>query len=100
MLFPAFAQYLTDGFIRTQLSNDDAKEDRTRTTSNHEIDLSPLYGRTAAQTRALRLCSDMAGYRGRLKSQSLAGEEFPPFLYKLDGETIDQAAIAFGGDEE
>lgn len=41
-LFPAFAQYLTDGFIRTQILNDDIRSDRRRTTSNHEIDLSPL----------------------------------------------------------
>ena len=41
-LFPAFAQYLTDGFIRTD------PRDTARTTSNHEIDLCPLYGRTAA----------------------------------------------------
>jgi len=40
-LFPAFAQYLTDGFIRTNPT------DPRRTTSNHEIDLCPLYGRNA-----------------------------------------------------
>ncbi|WP_026090685.1 peroxidase family protein [Sandarakinorhabdus sp. AAP62] len=79
-LFPAFAQYLTDGFIRTMLHNDDAREDRRRTTSNHEIDLSPLYGRTEVQTRALR-----SGQGGRLKSQMLNGEEFSPFLYGADG---------------
>lgn len=86
-LFPAFAQYLTDGFIRTQLDNDPAKEDRRRTTSNHEIDMSPLYGRTPAQTDALRLRSEVPGRRGRLKSQMLRGEEFPPFLY-VDGDRI------------
>lgn len=85
-LFPAFAQYLTDGFIRTQISNDPALEDRRRTTSNHEIDMSPLYGRTAAQTRALRLMSETPGQRGRLKSQFIAGEEYPRFLY--EGEQL------------
>ena len=84
-LFPAFAQYLTDGFIRTKLDNDPAKEDRKRTTSNHEIDLSPLYGRTEAQTRALRLLSQVPDQRGRLKSQTLNGEEFPRFLYGANG---------------
>ena len=79
-LFPAFAQYLTDGFIRTMLSNDDALEDRRRTTSNHEIDVSPLYGRTEAQTRALR-----SGQGGRLKSQMIGSEEYSPFLYGDDG---------------
>ena len=77
-LFPAFAQYLTDGFIRTQLSNDPAREDRRRTTSNHEIDLSPLYGRTEAQTAVLRLHSSAADMRCRLKSQMINGEEYPP----------------------
>ena len=84
-LFPAFAQYLTDGFIRTKLDNDDALEDRRRTTSNHEIDLSPLYGRTSSQTDALRLMSSAPGRRGRLKSQMIGTEEFPPYLYAPDG---------------
>lgn len=84
-LFPAFAQYLTDGFIRTQLSNDPKLEDRRRTTSNHEIDLSPLYGRTEAQTTALRLLSNDHGLRGRLKSQIINGEEYSPFLCDQGG---------------
>lgn len=87
-LFPAFAQYLTDGFIRTMVSNDppfgSGVEDRRRTTSNHEIDQSPLYGRTEAQTNALRLKSGAAGKKGRLKSQMIGMEEFPPFLYGPD----------------
>jgi prostaglandin-endoperoxide synthase 2 len=85
-LFPAFAQYLTDGFIRTQLNNDPARTDRRRTTSNHEIDMSPLYGRTPAQTRALRTMSEATGARGRLKSQTINGEEFPKFLFGTDGK--------------
>jgi prostaglandin-endoperoxide synthase 2 len=92
LLFPAFAQYLTDGFIRTQVSNDppfgSGKEDRRRTTSNHEIDQSPLYGRTEAQTRALRLLSEAAGKRGRLKSQVINGAEFPPFLFDAGGKVL------------
>ena len=74
-LFPAFAQYLTDGFIRSDPS------DPRRTTSNHEIDLCPLYGRKPAQTDALRLKSVEAGRKGRLKSQINGGEEYPPLLY-------------------
>lgn len=78
-LFPAFAQYLTDSFIRT----DTTTTFRNRTTSNHEIDLCPLYGRTIAQTNCLRLTSEADGRRGRLKSQHIGDpmEEFPPFLY-------------------
>jgi prostaglandin-endoperoxide synthase 2 len=88
MLFAAFAQYLTDGFIRTLLSNIDAQEDRKRTTTNHEIDQSPLYGRTLAQTDALRLRSPEPGKRGRLRSQMIDGEEYSPFLYLADGITL------------
>ena len=89
-LFPAFAQYLTDGFIRTD------PLDARRTTSNHEIDLCPLYGRTPDQTDLLRLNTDAAGQRGRLKSQILAtaggsGEEYAPFLYRDGGTSIDPA---------
>jgi prostaglandin-endoperoxide synthase 2 len=84
-LFPAFAQYLTDGFIRTQLANKppfgDDNTDRKRTTSNHDIDLSPLYGRNAAQTGVLRLQSETPGKKGRLKSQIINGEEYSPFLF-------------------
>ena len=84
-LFPAFAQYLTDGFIRTESENltapgDDPATRLRRNTSNHEIDLCTLYGRTAAQTDALRLKS--AEQKGRLKSQDIDGEEYPPYLYE------------------
>ena len=80
-LFPAFAQYLTDGFLRTVMNDDPTSPERKQTTSNHEIDLSPLYGRTDAQTRALRVLQG-----GRLKSQSISGEEFPLFLYDANGK--------------
>lgn len=85
-LFPAFAQYLTDGFLRTQIFNTPpgahvrpGVTDRRRTTSNHEIDMSALYGRTPQQTAVLRT---FVG--GKLKSQLINGEEFPPFLYGSD----------------
>jgi prostaglandin-endoperoxide synthase 2 len=74
-LFPAFAQYLTDSFIRT------VPTDPKRTSSNHEIDLCPLYGRTQQQTDALRLNSNDPGRLGRLKSQMIGAEEWPPFMY-------------------
>lgn len=81
LLFPAFAQYLTDGFLRTEMSQ------RSRTTSNHEIDLSPLYGRTRAQTDVLRTKSEDPLLRGRLKVQQILGEDYPPFLFEEDGST-------------
>ncbi|AIC29820.1 animal heme peroxidase protein (plasmid) [Rhizobium etli bv. mimosae str. IE4771] len=82
LLFPVFAQYLTDGFLRTEMN------DRTRTTSNHEIDLSPLYGRTKEQTDALRTRQQDASLRGRLKFQGINGEIYPPFLFEEDGKTV------------
>jgi prostaglandin-endoperoxide synthase 2 len=96
-LFPAFAQYLTDGFIRTQLHNDPALTDRKRTTSNHEIDMSPLYGRTPTQTMALRMMTEVAGSRGKLKSQTINGEEHSPFLFAADGTIAEGFADAKGG---
>ena len=90
-LFPAFAQYLTDGFIRTRMPNTSAgeKDDplRKQNNSNHQIDLCTLYGRTQEQTKQLRVNSQQNGLRGRLKSQNILGEEYSPFLYENDGET-------------
>lgn len=81
-LFPAFAQYLTDGFIRTDPTN------LGKTTSNHEIDMCPLYGRTPAQTKILRE-TDFAKGLGRLKSQIIGGEEYAPYLFVDDGARVD-----------
>ena len=97
-LFPAFAQYLTDGFIRTD------PDDRRRTTSNHEIDLCPLYGRTPGQTDLLRLKSTTAGQLGRLKSQIIAtdagvGEEYALYLYRNGGTEPDPAFTGAAGGE-
>jgi prostaglandin-endoperoxide synthase 2 len=85
-LFPAFAQYLTDGFIRTGIPGQaETPLTRTRTSSNHEIDLCPLYGRTEQQTNILRLNDNTAGRRGRLKSQMIGNEEYSPYLF-IDGK--------------
>lgn len=96
-LFPAFAQYLTDGFLRTEtdglLAQDaDPKTRLRRNTSNHEIDLCTLYGRTQAQCMALRRRSEATGQKGQLLSQDIDGEEFPPFFYR-DGAVDPQFAI-------
>lgn len=83
-LFPAFAQYLTDGFIRTRMPDTSAGETddvRLQNTSNHQIDLCPLYGRLQKQTDVLRLKSEWEGARGRLKSQFIDEEEYAPFLF-------------------
>lgn len=87
-LFPAFAQYLTDGFIRTRMPNRSKGEPddlRRQNTSNHQIDLCPLYGRTPAQTAALRDPDTDLARRGFLKSQMIGDEEFAPFLFAPDG---------------
>lgn len=120
-LFPAFAQYLTDGFLRTETEGlaapgEDTTQRLKRNTSNHEIDLCPLYGRTEAQTDALREKSRKPGRRGRLKAQARADGEYAPFLYRdgaivpefegldrpLGFDDLDEARrakiFAFGGD--
>lgn len=89
-LFPAFAQYLTDGFIRTGIpAQSETPLIRTRTSSNHEIDLCPLYGRTEQQTSILRLNDDTNGRRGRLKSQMIGNEEYSPHLFIDGGGRVD-----------
>src|SRR6185503_9116969 len=93
VLFPYFVQWFSDGFLRvTSDAGDDKSVDRNgddgapgtadararlRTTSNHQIDLSTVYGITSAATRKLR-----SGTGGRLKSQTINGEEYPPFYYQ------------------
>jgi len=80
MLFSHFAQWFTDGFLRTFPKPKDPANihERFRNTSNHDIDLSPLYGRTEAVRSALR---EKRG--GRLKSQLLDGKEFPPYYFDI-----------------
>ncbi len=80
-LFPAFAQYLTDGFIRTRMPEANESERlRLRNSSNHQIDLCPLYGLNAAQTKQLRRPGEDPQDRGRLKSCIRNGEELAPAL--------------------
>jgi prostaglandin-endoperoxide synthase 2 len=71
VLFTFFAQWFTDSFLRTDHT------DFRRNTSNHEIDLCQVYGLTERQTNLLR-----AREGGRLASQLIGGDEYPPFLFK------------------
>lgn len=71
VLFSHFAQWFTDGFLRTDRNN------RLKNTSNHDIDLSPLYGLNRAEADILRHKTG-----GRLKSQMINGEEYPPYYYE------------------
>lgn len=72
VLFSHFAQWFTDGFLRSDRSE---PRDPRKNSSTHDIDLCQLYGLDAKTTRILR-----SGEGGRLKSQMLSGEEFPPYL--------------------
>jgi len=80
LLFPIFAQWFTDGFLMTSAT------DPRRTTTNHQIDLSQLYGLNETVTRALRLCNEERGRRGRLLSETINGEEWAPRLFAANGE--------------
>jgi prostaglandin-endoperoxide synthase 2 len=73
LLFPYFAQWFTDGFLRTD------RNDQRKNTSNHEIDLSQLYGLNRSITALIR-----TGKGGQLKSQFLGDEEYPPYYYEGD----------------
>jgi prostaglandin-endoperoxide synthase 2 len=72
VMFAYFAEWFTDGFLR---SDRRPERDPKRNDTNHEIDLTPLYGVRPEQTDQLR---EHTG--GRLKSQQLNGGEFPPYL--------------------
>jgi prostaglandin-endoperoxide synthase 2 len=78
LMFAYFAQWFTDGFLR---SDRRPERDPRRNDTNHELDLTPLYGVRRELTEALRT---HAG--GRLKSQEIGGAEYPPYLY--DGGAI------------
>jgi heme peroxidase len=107
VLFAYFAQWLTDGFLR---SDRRVPVDPRKNTSNHEIDLSQLYGLNMEVTRLLRTNDG-----GTLKSQEIGDEEFPPYLCEngvikpefqgisvvnFDNLTISQRNVLFamGGD--
>ena len=78
LLFPHFAQWFVDGFLRTNPRN------YKRNTSTHDIDLSQLYGQTVDVTAMLRLNSERQ--RGRLKCQRRNGQEFPPYYFDEYGK--------------
>jgi prostaglandin-endoperoxide synthase 2 len=74
LMFPFFAQWFVDGFLRTD------PKDARKNTSTHDIDLSQLYGQKKSETDALR------AEFGLLKTSSDAmGREFPPLYYDSDG---------------
>ncbi len=81
LLFPFFAQWFTDSFLRTKWK-EPAEQDFAENESNHEIDLCQIYGVGEVQTDALRTKQG-----GRLKSQQIDGGEFPVHLFEeKDGQ--------------
>lgn len=79
LIFPYFVQWFTDSFLRT------ARQDHRKNTSNHQIDLCTVYGLNSNITHLLR------SYQGgKLKSQMINGEEYPPFYYDEHGQPKDE----------
>lgn len=81
LLFPAFAQWFTDGFLMTDAC-------RLKTRTNHQIDLCQLYGLTPAMTQAVRLNDDAPGRRGRLRSVETHTGEWAPPLFDTTGARV------------
>jgi prostaglandin-endoperoxide synthase 2 len=71
VMFLLFAQWFTDSFLRTDHT------DWRKNTSTQEIDFCQIYGISEPRTRLLR---SLEG--GRLKSQQIDGQEYPPFLFE------------------
>ncbi|MEA2137243.1 MAG: prostaglandin-endoperoxide synthase 2, partial [Solirubrobacteraceae bacterium] len=92
VLFTYFAQWLTDGILRTQRGGPTTAAEGTpvvrntkKNESNHDIDLAQLYGLNRAATDQLRTG------RGLLKTQQINGEDYPPYYYApagADGEFV------------
>jgi len=76
VLFSYFAQWFTDGFLRSDRTiQPNGKRDMRKNESNHDIDLTNLYGLRPDVTEQLRTHEG-----GLLKSQQVNGEEYPPYL--------------------
>ena len=84
ILFAFFAQWFTDGFLRTKWEEGPERHFRENE-SNHEIDLNQIYGAGEAQARMLRLMSDEPEARGRLRTQEIGGEVWPAALFEERG---------------
>jgi prostaglandin-endoperoxide synthase 2 len=88
ILFAFFAQWFTDGFLRTKWEPGPERFFRENE-SNHEIDLNQIYGAGEVQARMLRLGSEEPALRGRLRTQEIGGEIWPARLFEeRDGEVV------------
>ena len=89
VLFAYFAQWFTDGFLRSNRKDQtDAPRDITKNESTHEIDLAQLYGLDEAETEMLRDRDNPI----LLAHQGPPGAELPPDLYDAQGNRVDQFA--------
>ena len=82
VLFACFAQWFTDGFLRSRRPTGASRDRDIRVNiSTHDVDLTQLYGANSRETLALR-----ARYGGLLKSEERNGETFPPRICDELGE--------------
>lgn len=85
-LFMFFAQWFTDSVLRTYAG------DRRKNTSNHNVDLCQIYGRSEASARLLR-----SGHRGKLNCQMIKGEAYLDYLGELDANGNWQVKAKYKG---
>ncbi|XP_041368603.1 prostaglandin G/H synthase 2-like isoform X2 [Gigantopelta aegis] len=78
VLFSFFAQHFTHQFFKTDL-----KAGPGYTWAGNGVDVSHVYGKNTQVELALRSHND-----GRLKSQMISGEEYPPYLKDVPGVTM------------
>jgi prostaglandin-endoperoxide synthase 2 len=93
VLFPYFAEWFVDGFLRSERLHPDPQtgepvRDPAKNESNHEIDLIQIYGLNDAVTRELRSFED-----GQLLTQEINGEEYPPYLFDGDRKRFDKVTV-------
>jgi len=79
VLFQYYAQHFTHQFFRT-----DYKKGPQLTKGTGGVDVSNIYGLTEQDRQALR-----SGVNGKLRTQILNGEEFPPYLKDVPGISMD-----------
>ena len=85
LLFPFFAQWFVDSFLRTKWEDPTKPRHFQENESNHEIDLCSIYGMTEAQTGKLREKNEERP--GRLRMQMIDGQEYPmPLFAEKDGK--------------
>jgi prostaglandin-endoperoxide synthase 2 len=96
VLFAFFAQHFTHQFFQTIFEKGPGWTHNT----NHQVDMNQVYGITPETASALR-----TGQDGKLRTQTINGEEYPPYLRDVRGVQIskdipadipDEAKFALG----